>query len=416
MCDPEARTSGWFSVAHQQRILLSILEAIHAPQNLHGLMKSICELVREATRCEAVGIRLAEGDDFPYFETHGFPEDFVELERSLCPRYSHPGAPPLLECMCGNVLQGRTDPSLPFFTPRGSFYSNGTTALLKSTTDEERQSTTRNRCNGWGYETVALVPLRHDSHTFGLIQVNDPREGKMPSEILGFIEKLASAIALGLAHQRNMLELARKNSENQLMLEELQHRVRNSLQLTLSLLRLQERELDGTEDAREILSAARRRVEAMAWVHDQLGTAQRFGTVEVVSYLRSLIDRLGRAFTEPNCHLSMSTSLAGLVVSAEQGVALGLLVTELVSNAVRHGFPEGRSGDVRVCLEEQEGRLLLEIGDNGVGLPTPLEQGIGLRIAHSVAERLNGTLTLGGSPGTTFRLCFKPDPPGGLSS
>jgi two-component sensor histidine kinase len=356
-----------------------------------------------------VGIRLAEGDDFPYFETHGFPEDFVELERSLCPRYSHPGAPPVLDCMCGNVLQGRTDPRLPFFTERGSFCSNGTTALLRSTTEKERQSNTRNRCNGWGYETVALVPLRQAGQTFGLIQVNDPAEGRMPGELLDFVERLAAAIALGLSHQQRVKELAHKNAENQLMLEELQHRVRNSLQLTLSLLRLQERELDGTENPREIISVARRRVEAMAWVHEQLGTEQHPGTVEVVAYLRSLVDRLSHAFANPRILVEMTTNLATMRMNTEKAVSLGLLVTELVSNSLRHAFVEGEHGAVKVALEERSGRLSLVVKDNGRGLPARLGPGVGLRIARSVAERLNGTLELGGTSGSVCTLCFAPE-------
>ena len=79
--------------------------------------------------------------------------------------------------MCGNVLRGRTDPNLPFFTERGSFWSNCTSELLATTTEAERQTRTRNRCNEEGYESVALVPLRASGETFGLLQFNDNERG-----------------------------------------------------------------------------------------------------------------------------------------------------------------------------------------------------------------------------------------------
>ncbi len=120
--------------------------------------------------CDAAGSRLQEGDDFPYFETSGFPARFVKRENSLCARDADRGIArdamgnAVLECMCGNVLCGRTDPVQPFFTERGSFWTNGTTRLLVSTTEADRQARTRVRCNGEGYESVALVPLRGRGH------------------------------------------------------------------------------------------------------------------------------------------------------------------------------------------------------------------------------------------------------------
>ena len=89
---------------------------------------------------------------------------------------------PVLECMCGNVLCGRFDPALPFFTPKGSFWTNGTSELLASTSEADRQARTRNRCNGEGYESVALIALRHGGETLGLLQLNDRAKGRFTPE------------------------------------------------------------------------------------------------------------------------------------------------------------------------------------------------------------------------------------------
>jgi PAS domain S-box-containing protein len=162
--------------------------------------------LREWSGCEAAGIRLKQGHDYPYFETRGFPEQFVALESPLCSRDAQ-GRPildtdgdPCLDCMCGNVIKGRYDPSLAFFTGRGSFWSNNTSVLLAQTTPEQRQADTRNRCNGMGYQSVALTPLRFAGVTYGLLQFNDQRPDRFSPELIGFLELVADATALALSH------------------------------------------------------------------------------------------------------------------------------------------------------------------------------------------------------------------------
>ncbi len=158
--------------------------------------------------CEAVGIRLREGEDFPYFETAGFPARFVRMENQLCAvdsqgrRLRDGQGNPVLECMCGNILCGRFDPARPFFTVRGSFWTNSTTQLLASTTAADRQARTRNRCHGEGYESVALIPLRAGGETFGLLQFNDPRPGRFTPEKIARLEQLAGYLAIALAQRQ----------------------------------------------------------------------------------------------------------------------------------------------------------------------------------------------------------------------
>ena len=101
--------------------------------------------------------------------------------------------------MCGNVICGRVDPAKPFFTPHGSFWTNSTTRLLESTTDADRQTRTRNRCNGEGYESVALLPLSVGGERLGLLQLNDPRENVFSAEIIRLWERLADYLSVALA-------------------------------------------------------------------------------------------------------------------------------------------------------------------------------------------------------------------------
>ena len=151
------------------------------------------------------GIRLKKGLDFPYHEARGFPEEFVLLETHLC-SYDEmgrvcrdPDGNPILDCMCGNVIRGRINVTKDFFTVNGSFWTNSTTRLLASSTEEDRQARTRNRCNGEGYESVALIPLSMGRERYGLLQMNDRRAGLYSPQMIAQWERLAGYLSVALS-------------------------------------------------------------------------------------------------------------------------------------------------------------------------------------------------------------------------
>ena len=192
---------------------IELLHMINTSSSKEQLIKSVTTFLKQWLGCDAIGIRLKDGDDFPYYETSGFPEEFVQAERHLC-SYDAKGevirdstGSPVLDCMCGNILCGRFDPAQDFFTPHGSFWSNCTTELLASTTEADRQARTRNRCNGEGYESVGLFPLRLGSETFGLLQVNNKQKGLFTLRMLSSLEWFGDNLAIALARLRAEEEL-----------------------------------------------------------------------------------------------------------------------------------------------------------------------------------------------------------------
>lgn len=191
-----------------QRLAVCILALLNRQTAASDAIREIVRSVQELTGFEAVGIRLRDGEDFPYFETKGFPSYFVEMERSLYTRTEEgeilrdPSGNPILECMCGNILQERADPSFPFFTQRGSFWTNSTTELLATPTEVEREARARNRCNGEGYESVALIPLRSERQVIGLLQLNDSRKNCFTPEMIDFFEGIGVSIGIVLERKR----------------------------------------------------------------------------------------------------------------------------------------------------------------------------------------------------------------------
>ena len=216
-----------------------ILDILNRQANWRPLIRELLGRIKAFTDFEAIGIRLGEGDDFPYFETRGFDSQFVEAENYLCAR-DRSGATerdsngkPYLECMCGNVISGRTDRSFDFFTKYGSFWSNNTSQLLATTSEQDRQTRTRNRCNSAGYESVALIPLRAGEQTIGLLQFNDSRTNAFTLDSIEFFERLGSNIAIAF----NRIETEKTLGESQRKLLEQQHREKQRVETELANVR-----------------------------------------------------------------------------------------------------------------------------------------------------------------------------------
>ena len=158
------------AVTKREKMAVQICSDLNNFTDLKPTLKSVIKTLKQITDIEAISIRLKDGEDYPYYVYRGFNQSFVIHENSLCVKLQsgdylleENSTKVLLGCMCGNIIRGRTDPSFPFFSDKGSFWSNHTSKLLATTTDEDRQSHTRNYCNSCGYESVALIPISRSS-------------------------------------------------------------------------------------------------------------------------------------------------------------------------------------------------------------------------------------------------------------
>ena len=177
-------------------LTLDIFQQLNrAETQSEAIEQILCEL-KDHIGVSATGIRLEDNGDYPYFFFDGFSDTHIEMENSLCSHFNSPDNQ--LACMCGRVLQGRIDSSLPFFTEGGSFWSNNTDRLLEVATVEELGET-RNVCNAEGYLSVALIPLRSTDSIIGLLQLNDENPDRFSPEIIGYLERIGEGVGVALA-------------------------------------------------------------------------------------------------------------------------------------------------------------------------------------------------------------------------
>lgn len=177
-------------------------------------LQEILSRIARISGCQSTSIRLQENGDFPFFVHRGFPGFFVLKENSLLVRgeneqivYDQNGFP-LLDCMCGNVISGRFNSAFPFFSEKGSFWTNSTTLLLSSLTEKQKKfvGPTRNLCNYSGYESVALIPLKNDENIIGLVHLADPREDMFTIKKIEELELIADESAAIIERAAEIIE------------------------------------------------------------------------------------------------------------------------------------------------------------------------------------------------------------------
>lgn len=192
------------------------------------------------------------------------------------------------------------------------------------------------------------------------------------------------------------------------LLNEVHHRVKNNLQIITSLLRL-ESGRSTQPSTKAVLSDMQSRIRTMALVHETLYRSGNLAAVDMSSYLQQLATQSLRAQLTDAGSVRLQLDLASVEVSLELATTCGLVVNELLSNCLKHGFPGGRTGEVSIMLKPlDDGKWCLRVSDTGVGLPADFElrqqNSLGLQLVRSLAAQLGGSLEVG--PGAVFTVTF----------
>ena len=226
---------------------------------------------------------------------------------------------------------------------------------------------------------------------------------EQPGEGVAFVLDISERRRADAAVQRLLLD-------KDALLKEVHHRVKNNLQVIHSLLRL-EHQRQALPAVRQVLQALQGRIQAMAALHETLYRAGNFSALDLGAYIRRLATQAWRALASGPGEVQLELDLASVPVSLEQAVPCGLLVNELVSNSLKHGFADGRSGELRVWLRRlDDSTLELGVSDNGAGLPADFaarrSAGLGLQLVADLAQQIGGPLETGPGPEAAFSLCF----------
>ena len=204
--------------------------------------------------------------------------------------------------------------------------------------------------------------------------------------------------------------LAASLNEKEVLLREIHHRVKNNMQIVSSLLSLQTGRLP-TSQAELLLRETQGRIRAMALVHEKLYQSSDLTRVDMAAYTRSLLRPIFHAYSSVAVRVQLRQNIAPLSMSIDIAIPCGLILNELVSNALKHAFQERMTGEIVVELQEDaDGGWHLCVRDNGVGLPDGLDEResltLGLRLVRMLVAQLQGRLEIRQNEGTEFYLNF----------
>ena len=427
-----------------QHLAAEILRILNDISTMDDSTKLILSAIKGETGFDAVGIRLRKGEDFPYYMSLGFSEDFIRAESSLCTRAEEGKLirdgqqNPVLACMCGTVLRGRTKASLPFFTQRGSFWTNCTTELLASTTGEERQAGTRNRCHAEGYESVALIPLCSGNEIVGLLQLNDRRPNRLTRGSVEFLEGLGASI--GIAMLRRQMEKELEDRTVQLEnankdLESFSYSVTHDLRAPLraiegySRMLLKRKEAQFDEETKRQFNLIRKNTAEMGQLIEDILAFSRLGKQEVVVSridMEGLVRETWEALCTINPDRQLSLRIDSLLPGAGDGTLIRQVLTNLLSNAIKYTGNRD-TALIEVGCRAVDNENIYHVKDNGAGfdmeyygklfgvfqrLHTAEEfqgTGVGLAIVQKIIHRHGGRVWAEGKvgEGATFYFTLK---------
>ncbi|MGL6282783.1 MAG: histidine kinase dimerization/phosphoacceptor domain -containing protein, partial [Microcoleaceae cyanobacterium] len=197
--------------------------------------------------------------------------------------------------------------------------------------------------------------------------------------------------------------------EKEYLLKEIHHRVKNNLQIISSLLKLQSRHIEDPK-ALAMFKDSRNRVISMALLHERLYRSNDLAQIDAHEYISSLVKHLKNSFGSQQQNITITTDIDHIFLNVDIALPCGLIVSELVSNALKYAFPHAEQGNISLSLREDENMCILQVQDNGIGLPPNVEskkqQSLGLQLVNNLSEQLQGQLLVENQAGVLYRLIF----------
>ncbi|HRH38636.1 MAG TPA: PAS domain S-box protein, partial [Flavobacteriales bacterium] len=232
-----------------------------------------------------------------------------------------------------------------------------------------------------------------------------------PIVINGEVREI-SCLAYGITdRKRAQRELVQSLSEKEVLLKEVHHRVKNNLQVINSIMKLQSARVENDPQLIEILHHSQDRVRSMALIHESLYQTKEFSYIDLGNYVDGLARNLVMSYSvNARVRLDLDLGEEQVLLVLDQASPCGLILNELISNALKHAFPGDRSGTVRVSMGLHEGRVRIGVADDGAGLPPDFDEerhgNLGLELVRMLVGQLDGSIERIDRGGVAYFLTF----------
>lgn len=268
-------------------------------------------------------------------------------------------------------------------------------------------------------ESLIIFPLRKGNERIGVIELYDfNHKIQVTPEQITLLRTIADKASFSIENarllgqtQKRLAEQTELLNEKEVLLKEIHHRVKNNLQIISSLLNLQANRVTDTQTL-QTLGDSQARVRSMALIHEKLYQSQSLAKIDFGEYVKSLATDLFRLYRHNAMGIQLDVQADNVDLDLDHAISCGLILNELMTNALKYAFPEDRNGTILVELRASPGHILsLRVADDGVGIPANSDirnaKSLGLQLVNGLVEQLDGKMELEHTQGTEFRVSFE---------
>jgi two-component sensor histidine kinase len=276
-------------------------------------------------------------------------------------------------------------------------------AVISNHLDIEERFRTPELLLQYGIRRAMNVILEGDGSPFGVLEADSRSEGEFRQNDIVFLQGVANILGMAIERQRMEVNLRQALDRQQLLLREVNHRVNNSLQIVAAMLHLQSSHTENS-DVRNELREAGTRIAAVARAHQKLYISGQIENLDLGVYLTDVCKDITASIS--TCEINVSAE-QGIVIPTDRAITIVLLVNELVTNAIKHAYPQAHCRVWVALSRKAEGGILVSVRDQGLGLPANFDvktgRRLGLRLVKAFTEQLRGELeVVRREPGTEF--------------
>jgi two-component sensor histidine kinase len=267
-------------------------------------------------------------------------------------------------------------------------------AVISNHLDIEERFRTPELLLQYGIRRAMNVILEGDGSPFGVLEVDSRSEGEFRQSDIVFLQGVANILGMAIERQRMEVNLRQALDRQQLLLREANHRVNNSLQIVAAMLHLQSSHTESS-DVRDELREAGTRIAAVARAHQKLYISGQIETLDLGAYLTEVCKDITASIS--TCEINVSAE-QGIVIPTDRAITIVLLVNELITNAIKHAYPEAPCRVWVALSRKAEDGILVSVRDEGVGLPADFDvksgRRLGMRLVKAFTEQLRGELQI----------------------
>ncbi len=293
----------------------------------------------------------------------------------------------------------------------GTVFETRRPIIVANARDDTRLAVSRELIDQAGYRSMLCVPLVARGKVLGGISVYTNEFHEFTLDELRLVQAFADQAAIAMENSRLYQETRNGFERNSLLLQELHHRVKNNLQTVASLLSLQARHTDSNEAA-DLLNLSAGRIAGLVAVHDLL-SGRKLNVTTIVEVVQAIMDMVRSDVSAAGKDISLSVTGESVEIGADKATVIGLVVNELIWNAIRHAFSHRDKGSIKITIGRDRGQAFVTVRDDGPGLPAGFDArrdaGLGLDIIRQLVTRdMAGKFNIRSDSGTIATVEFKP--------